>query len=163
MQAESPPDSLTKLSEAVVDSLRARKKTLAVAESCTGGCLSAALTSVAGASRCFLGSWIVYSNQAKLLLGVPPDVLARHGAVSQACTHSLATLAAEKLATSYALSLTGFAGPSGCSRPYGVGTCFIGLYHHGATEVKQFHLPGPRARFQATAASWALRLLAPHI
>ena len=163
MQAESPLDSLSKLSATVLDALRSSGETLAVAESCTGGLLSAALTSVARASTCFLGAWVVYSPEAKRLLGVPADLLEEKGAVSEACTRHLARLAAEKLQASYALSLTGLAGPSGDCKHHGVGTCFIGLYQHGNVWVKHFHLRGPRVRFQKEAASLALQLLKAQI
>lgn len=87
---------------------------LATAESCTGGLLATLLTDIPGRSHCFECGFIVYSDQAKIrLLGIPPDVIERHGAVSRTTACQMAERALARCGAHFALSATGFAGPAG--------------------------------------------------
>ena len=98
----------------VLDLLRARGFTLATAESCTGGLVAARLTDVPGASDVFLGSVVAYSNEVKAAqLGVPEDVLAAHGAVSEQAAAAMAHGARARLGADVAVAVTGVAGPGG--------------------------------------------------
>lgn len=135
--------------------------TLAVAESCTGGFLASRLTNVPGASRAFWGGWIVYANHAKeSQLGVPPTVLAEHGAVSEACAKALAEGARDRSGCSHAIALTGIAGPGGGTPDKPVGTLFIALASHDhPTLVKRFQNPFDRETFKYVASQQALERL----
>ena len=98
----------------IVDLLSARGQTLAVAESLTGGLLGARVCDVAGASKCFLGGVTAYQDEIKArLLSVSPDTLGRFSAVSAACAREMARGAQRALGSDYALSTTGYAGPTG--------------------------------------------------
>lgn len=144
--------------EAVVgEQLQRAGQTLAVAESCTGGLLGARLTAPAGASRFFQGGVISYSNDAKrALLGVAPETLARHGAVSGAAAGEMAQGARRALATDWALAITGIAGPGGGSEAKPVGTVFIGLAGGAGVEVIERRLAGERERIRQWSATIAL-------
>ncbi len=151
------------LEETVLSLLRERKMTLAVAESCTGGLLGKRLTDVAGSSEVFLGGVISYANQVKAdLLGVPEQILARHGAVSIPVAAYMARGAARCTGADCALALTGIAGPGGGSEEKPVGLVYVGLYFKGVVTVKEFRLGGrnrDRAYIRWLAASHALELL----
>lgn len=117
------------LGKLVLGQLRTLGKTLAVAESCTGGMLSNAFTDIPGASKVFKGGVVCYANSAKTdMLDVPEEIIQQHGAVSAECAVALATGAAERFGADYALSVTGFAGPGGGSEDNPVGTIYLG-YH----------------------------------
>jgi nicotinamide-nucleotide amidase len=116
------------LASVVLGRLRARGETLAVAESCTGGGLGAALTAVPGASDVFLGGVIAYANGIKeSLLGVPADLLNRWGAVSDPVAQSMAEGVRERTGSTWALAVTGIAGPGGASPDKPVGLVHIAL------------------------------------
>lgn len=137
--------------------LRALNKTLAVAESCTGGALASAFTDIAGASKVFIGGLVCYSNDAKVqLLDVPEDLIVQHGAVSEECAAAMATNAAEKFGSDYALSITGFAGPCGGTQENPVGTVFIGLSAPAGVWVHRVVYPGDRLKIKARAVNTAL-------
>lgn len=100
--------------------------TLSLAESCTGGAIAARLTSIPGASQYFLGSCVVYSNDLKeKILNIPHEVLLNHGAVSNETSIALAQAVQQKTSSTFSLSTTGIAGPSGGSEEKPVGTIFI--------------------------------------
>ena len=106
-----------------------RRRTLAVAESCTGGLLSNNFTDICGASKFFHGGIVSYSNDAKmLLLDCPECLLSQHGAVSAECAVAMATGVAEKLSADYGVAVTGFAGPAGGTGENPVGTIYLGLH-----------------------------------
>lgn len=147
------------LEDAVLDQLQARGETLAVAESMTGGLLAARLTAIAGASGAFLGGATAYSAMAKTsLLGVPADLLAAEGTVSEATSRVLAEAVRAKVGATWGLGLTGNAGP-GAEGDAPIGTVFIALAGPGGTESRTYALPGDRVDVQLRATAWALDLL----
>ncbi|MFQ3680248.1 MAG: competence/damage-inducible protein A [Pseudanabaenaceae cyanobacterium] len=118
-------DTLVKV---VARRLQERRETLAVAESCTGGGLGQALTAEPGSSAYFLGGIIAYSNEVKVrLLGVRPETLAQHGAVSAPVAAEMAVGVRERLGSDWAIALTGIAGPGGGTPEKPVGTVWIGI------------------------------------
>jgi nicotinamide-nucleotide amidase len=149
------------LETSVIDLLRARHLTLAVAESCTGGNLAGRLTDVPGASEVFLAGYVTYANEAKeQTLGVPADLLAVHGAVSEPVAAAMAEGARRATGSTFALSTTGIAGPGGGSEAKPVGTVFIGLAAEGkATTVRRCWFPVDRPTFKYMTTSAALDLL----
>ena len=122
------------LASVVLERLRQRGETLAVAESCTGGGLGAALAAVPGASDVFLGGVIAYANAVKEgLLGVPPELLAEHGAVSDPVAIAMAEGVRRRTGSDWALSVTGIAGPGGGSAAKPVGLVHLGLAGPGGS------------------------------
>jgi nicotinamide-nucleotide amidase len=116
------------LASVVLEQLRRRGDTLAVAESCTGGGIGAALAGVPGASDVFLGGVIAYANAIKQqLLGVPASLLAEHGAVSDPVARAMAEGARRQLGADWAVAVTGIAGPEGGSETKPVGLVHIAL------------------------------------
>lgn len=112
----------------VVRALDARGATLAVAESCTGGRVAAAITSVPGSSRVFLGGWICYANEVKTReLGVDADTIRSHGAVSEEVAMAMAAGARARSGADWAVAVTGIAGPDGGSEEKPVGLAWIGV------------------------------------
>ncbi len=110
------------LPEVVLDALRQRGETLATAESCTGGLISAHLTDVPGASDVFLGGVVSYSNDVKeKLLGVPHETLVEHGAVSEEVARAMATGACDRFGSDWGIGITGVAGPTGGTEEKPVG------------------------------------------
>ncbi|MFC1809847.1 competence/damage-inducible protein A [Candidatus Omnitrophota bacterium] len=118
------------LPSVVIDLLRKNKKTLAVAESCTGGLISKTITDIPGASRVFKGGSVAYSNQAKVeLLDVPNHVIKKHGAVSAQVARYLAVGVCKRYSADYGIGVTGIAGPTGGSKEKPVGLVYIALAH----------------------------------
>jgi nicotinamide-nucleotide amidase len=116
------------LASVVIDRLRQRGETLAVAESCTGGGLGAALAAVPGASDVFLGGVIAYANAVKQdLLGVPADLLASHGAVSDPVARAMAAGVQRLTGATWTIAVTGIAGPAGGSAEKPVGTVYMAV------------------------------------
>jgi nicotinamide-nucleotide amidase len=147
--------------ETVVGSmLRQNHSTVSVAESCTGGLLGERLTSQSGSSDYFVGGFITYSNEMKMeLLGVPPEILAEHGAVSKECAEAMALGARRRANSTYALSITGIAGPGGGTDLKPVGTTYIGLADAAGTETLKRQFIGDRARIRSFASQIALDFL----
>jgi nicotinamide-nucleotide amidase len=145
-------------------SLTTKNKTLAIAESCTGGLVSHKLTNVSGSSQYFLLGITAYSNQAKIkVLKVPSSVLKRFGAVSKN-TALLMAKGVQKLANSdYALSITGIAGPTGGTKTKPVGTVFIAYVSKRKTICKKFHFHGTRLSIKNQSAEAALDILLAEI
>ena len=144
----------------VLDAARERGWTISTAESCTGGLVSARLTNVPGSSDAFAGGVIAYSDDVKRgELGVPTEVLERHGAVSPQTAQAMAEGAAQALKTDVAVSVTGVAGPGGGSAEKPVGL----VYLHGVTPENshgvELRLPGNRDAVRRRAAVSALHLL----
>jgi nicotinamide-nucleotide amidase len=148
------------LEAVVVRLLTERKATLAVAESCTGGCIAHRITNVPGASAVLLAGLVTYSNAAKQkFLGVQAETLARHGAVSEPVAREMAEGARRQTQADYALSVTGIAGPSGGTPEKPVGTVFIGLAGPSGTVVERNFNPYDRETFKQVTAQQALDLL----
>ncbi len=148
------------LEEVVVHELTARRQTLAVAESCTGGLIAHRITNVPGASAVFLAGHCTYSNAAKQnTLGVKNETLESNGAVSEAVAREMAEGARAKHGADYALATTGIAGPSGGTEDKPVGTVFIALAGLGGTEVINPRNSFDRKTFKFATAQQALNLL----
>jgi nicotinamide-nucleotide amidase len=147
--------------ESVVRLLIDRNETLALAESCTGGMIGAALTEVAGSSAVFLGGVISYSNDVKRSeLDVPDDLLREYGAVSEQVATAMADGALKKLGSDYALSVTGIAGPGGGSEQKPVGLVFIGIAQKGhPTIARRFHFQDTRKGNREKSVAAALEML----
>ncbi|MCW5936656.1 MAG: competence/damage-inducible protein A [Fimbriimonadaceae bacterium] len=145
------------LEAVLLQELRQRGQTLAVAESCTGGGLGYRLTSIAGLSDVFLGGFLTYSNEAKTrLLGVPKDLIEAHGAVSPECAEAMAEGCRERLDADYALSVTGIAGPGGGSEEKPVGLVYTGLAGPGGARSARNLFRGGRAVVRERAVQAAL-------
>lgn len=142
--------------------LEAQGKTLATAESCTGGLIAAALTSIAGSSAVVMAGFVTYSNEAKVrMVGVSEASLAAHGAVSEAVAREMAEGALARAEVDLALSCTGIAGPGGATAGKPVGLVFIGCARRGAETVVERHVfPGDRTAVRAETVAAALTLAA---
>lgn len=139
--------------------LRAAGHTLAVAESCTGGWLGRDLTSVPGASDSFWGGVIAYDNSAKLrVLGVSPETLAEHGAVSEAIAREMAAGVRTLSSSTWSLAITGIAGPSGGTAHRPVGTVCVAVAGP-VDSCCTYSLQGDRERIRGEAVARALGLL----
>lgn len=126
------------LQDAVAKLLIQNEKTVASAESCTGGLLAKMLTDVPGSSVYFLQGYVTYSNESKTrLLNVPSDVISRHGAVSEEVARLLADNARRAAGTDFALSTTGIAGPGGGSPDKPIGLVYIALADVQGVEVRR--------------------------
>ncbi|MEJ0088327.1 MAG: competence/damage-inducible protein A [Limisphaerales bacterium] len=144
----------------VVRLLTERKKTLALAESCTGGLIASRITDVPGASEVFPGGVVSYANSAKeKFLGVAVQTLRQHGAVSGAVACEMALGVRERFGADFALAVTGIAGPGGGTPEKPVGTVFIALATAAGVEVKQFLNVWERAIFKQVTATQALEML----
>ena len=146
---------------AVGDALRARGERLAAAESCTGGLIAAACTSVAGSSDWFERGFVTYSNEAKTeCLGVPAALIAAHGAVSEAVVRAMAegTLAHAK--AQWSVAVTGIAGPGGAVPGKPVGTVWLAIAHRGQLLLaERLQLDGDRAAVREQTVKRALQQL----
>jgi nicotinamide-nucleotide amidase len=148
------------LAEVVGQALAQQKKTIAVAESCTGGCLAKLLTDVPGASRYFTQGWIAYCDQAKTSeLGVPAGLIEKHGAVSEQVAEAMAQGARKRAGTDLAIGITGIAGPSGGTEQKPVGLVYISVDSGVGREIKQCVFSHDRCFVQLRAAQTALNML----
>ena len=139
-------------------------KTLATAESCTGGGIGAALTAVSGSSAVYKGGIISYTNWVKEnLLGVPGSLLETCGAVSAPVAEAMAQGARRALEADIAVSVTGLAGPGGDEFGNPVGTVFIGFADDSKTISKEFHFEGDREEVRRQAAEQAILLILSQI
>ena len=137
-----------------------KQKTLATAESCTGGLVSERLTRVPGSSDFFLGGAVCYSNELKTkFAGVPPSLLEEHGAVSKPVAQALAEGIRRRTSASIGIGITGIAGPGGGTSQKPVGLVFIGLADERGTEVREFRFPGNRERIRLLSSQFALEML----
>jgi len=144
----------------VGDLLRKNHATVSVAESCTGGMLGERFTSVAGSSDYFSGGFITYSNATKIeLLGVSPEILAKHGAVSRETAAAMAAGARRRTNSTYALSVTGVAGPDAGTKDAPTGTVYVALADDAGTHVAHRQWLGDRQRVRVFTCQMALDLL----
>jgi nicotinamide-nucleotide amidase len=148
------------LAEVVVRSAVSHRVTLAAAESCTGGMVAAALTDVAGASDAFLGGIVSYGNSAKTeLLGVPTEIIERHGAVSAETVALMGMGAQERFGADIAVAISGIAGPGGGTAEKPVGTVWFDAHGpYGAWNVLREYA-GDREAIRTRATVFALDLL----
>ncbi|MBO9579372.1 MAG: CinA family protein [Sphingobium sp.] len=161
------PDTLVSLARRVIDANRTLNRRIAVAESCTGGLVSAALTEIPGSSDVFDAGFVTYSNVLKHdVLGVSDDVLDTFGAVSIATAWAMAQGALVKSGADIAVSITGIAGPGGGSEMRPVGTVVFARAEKGndsenvVADLRRFPDEG-RASIRLQAALCALELLLP--
>lgn len=148
------------LDAVVLRLLRDRRKTLGLAESCTGGYLAHRLTNIPGASSVFAGAVVTYSNEAKIEgLGVRSDTIAAHGAVSEPTAREMARGARDRFRTHYALAITGIAGPDGGTPEKPVGTAFVALATPRDILVNRCLYPLERPAFKQIVTQQALELL----
>ena len=146
--------------ETLVAALTARGETIATAESLTGGLLSARICDVPGASGCFQGGVAAYQDEVKeALLGVPPEIIRAHSAVSAPCASAMARGARRLFHTAYALSTTGYAGPTGAQ----VGLVYIGLSSQRGETTWELHLRGSRQGIREMTVRIAMYLLQKEI
>jgi len=148
------------LETVVGELLRKNRATVAVAESVTGGMLAERITGVPGSSDYFVGGFVTYTKRMKSdLLGVPEETLAQHGAVSKETAEAMAVGARRRTAATYALALTGVAGPSSGGEQAPVGTVYIGLADMNGCQVHHRQFLGDRTRIRTFATQMALDLL----
>ncbi len=134
--------------------------TFAVAESCTGGAVTARIVSIAGSSNYLLGGIVSYSNDSKQrLLGVSEEILAHRGAVSAECAEAMAEGARRLFGADIAVSTTGIAGPGGATGRKPVGLVYLALVTPDGVETQEHQFPGDRAAVIAAATEAALQLL----
>ena len=159
-KSEDPNHSRRKIEAAAVVLLAKRKKTLALAESCTGGFIAHQITNVPGASKVFLGGIVAYSNAVKeKFLGVDPEALNRHGAVSEVVAREMAIGARKRFGADFAMAVTGIAGPSGGTKAKPVGTVFISVAGEFGTLVERRLNCYSRIKFKEATAQQALGML----
>ncbi len=150
------------LEHIVGELLTSQKKTLATAESCTGGLLAERLTRIPGSSAYFLGGLVTYSDNSKAdLLEIPKDTIQKHGAVSEAVAKAMAQQVRIKYSSDYGIGITGVAGPDGGSETKPAGTIHITLAGPGDEDIEHQHkrFPGDRERVRSQSAQWALNIL----
>ena len=148
------------IEKVIGSSLKRRGETLAVAESCTAGLLGGRITEVAGASAWFVGGFQVYQAGMKTrLLGLDPAMVQEHGVVSEAVAAAMALAARERTGATWALSITGEAGPESSPGGPAPGTVWIGIAGPKETRATSYRFPGDRTRIRAFAVQSALNLL----
>ncbi|HSU25153.1 MAG TPA: competence/damage-inducible protein A [Pyrinomonadaceae bacterium] len=148
------------MEETVGELLRAKRQTLSVAESCTGGLLAMRLTDVPGSSEYFMEGAVTYSNEAKMRrLGVSAEILESNGAVSSQTAEAMASGMREKSSTDFAIAVTGVAGPGGGSEEKPVGTVFIGYADNEQSKSVKFVFPGDRELIRWRSSQAALDYL----
>ncbi len=137
-----------------------RRKTIAVAESCTGGLLSGRFTNISGSSAYFLQGAVTYSNQSKTgLLGVPVNLIEQHGAVSRETASAMAAGIREKAGADLGLAVTGIAGPTGGTAEKPVGLVYIALAASDSVSVEEFRFFGDRAQVRSATCQAALDMV----
>jgi nicotinamide-nucleotide amidase len=148
------------LEDVIGELLRQKKLTLATAESCTGGLIANRITNIPGASEYFMRGFVVYSNQSKTEeLGIPAEMIERHGAVSKEVAQAMAAGAKKVSYTDIAVSITGIAGPTGGTAEKPIGTAWIGYADDESTFAIKFNFGEHRLRFKDRASQAALELL----
>lgn len=145
------------LEEEVVNLLKEKNMTLALAESCTGGAVAARIVNVPGVSEVLMCGYVTYTERAKRkCLGVKKSTLKKKGAVSARCAKEMAKGGAKAAGADVCLSVTGLAGPGGGTESTPVGTVFMGCTCGGKTTTREFHFTGDRSRIRDQAVTQAL-------
>lgn len=148
------------LAATVLEQCKAKGYTLACAESCTGGLVSAALTDISGSSAVFTHGFITYANQAKItMLGVSAEDLEKFGAVSETVARQMAEGARRVSGADIAVATTGIAGPSGGTAQKPVGLVFVAVATPEKTLVEKLQLQGNRQEIRAQTVDHALKML----
>jgi len=152
---------LNNKSKKIVSLLKRKKLKIAVAESCTGGLLSSAITSVGGSSKVFTLGLITYSNQSKIkVLKVPKSIIRKYGSVSEPVCLAMVKNVSRIGKTNMSVSITGIAGPSGGSKKKPVGLVYVGIKKSNRTEVKKYLFKNKgRAYIQKAAVNKSLGLI----
>jgi nicotinamide-nucleotide amidase len=155
--SENPDEPL----EAVVGRLlRKQRATVSTAESCTGGLIAYRLTEQGGSSDYFIGGYVTYSDaQKQRVLGIPKDLIQKHSAVSEAVAAAMAQGARSQSGSTYAVSATGYAGPTGGTEYDPVGTVYLAVATPTDVKVTRIRYGGDRYRIRALAAQASLDLL----
>jgi len=136
------------------------KKTVAVAESCTGGLLSNLLTQISGSSQYFILGVVAYSNKAKVnILRIPAHLIAKKGAVSKGIAQKMAQSIRKLAQTDFGIGITGIAGPTGATPKKPIGTVFIAINSRNKNICKRYHFKGNRFAIRKKAALKSLELL----
>jgi len=164
IDAKTPiPEILIRAEETaklVIEKLKARSHTLALAESCTAGLISSLLAEISGASDALWGSFVCYTKDAKIsMLGLNKNELDACGLVSKETACSMAKGALQKSGASMAASVTGLAGPLGDGSGVPVGTVWIGFAASASVEAREFHFTGSRNAVRICAAIAALEII----
>jgi len=147
-----------KLEKAIGDLLRQKGWILSIAESCTGGLICDRITDVSGSSDYFMGGMVTYSNESKAKhLGIPLDYIRKYGAVSPQVARRMARGVRKAFGTTFGLSTTGVAGPTGGTRRSPVGRVFVGLAAGRKVWVKKLDLKGTRREIKEKATEKALQ------
>ena len=145
------------LQEAVGRLLSNNGKTLSTAESCTGGTISQLITSIPGSSEYFLGGVTSYANSVKIgVLGVAPEIIEKHGAVSSECVAAMAEGVRKLTGSDYSVATSGIAGPGGGTPEKPVGTVWVGVSSQKGTETYKVQYKGDRKRNIERSAAYAL-------
>ena len=152
---------MKKLSQKIVKLLKRKRLKLSVVESCTGGMLSGAITSVSGSSKVFTMGLVTYSNQSKNhLLKVPKQIIKKHGAVSIQCCFSMVNNLSKISKSNIAVSITGIAGPGGGTKQKPVGLVYVGIKIGNKVKVNRYLLKNKgRSSVQRAAVKKALELI----
>ena len=152
---------MNKLSQKIVKLLKKKKLKISVAESCTGGMLSSALTSVSGSSKVFTLGLVTYSNQSKNhVLKVPKQIIRKHGTVSMQCCLSMLNNLSKISKSKVCVSVTGIAGPSGATKQKPVGLVYIGIKNGKKIIISKNHFKNRgRTLIQKATVQKALNLI----
>lgn len=156
MDKDRLEDKITK----IVKYLEQNTQTISFAESCTGGRIASAFTSIGGVSSVFNGSCVTYSNEIKhLWLGVNESIFIEFGAVSLECVSAMLDGISRFASSDYAIAVSGIAGPTGGSDEKPVGTVYIGVLTPHGKIIHRYHFDGDRNRVQNSATYTAIELL----
>ena len=149
-------DDADSLSHEILHLLGDRNETLALAESCTGGLAAKLLTDIPGSSHVFAGGVVTYSDESKTsLLGVPADIIRKHGAVSKETARAMVDGLANAIPSDAAIALTGIAGPGGATVGKPVGLVFAAIRYRGRTEIFELRLRRTREQIRERAVAGA--------
>ena len=152
---------MKKLSQRIVKLLKKKRLKISFAESCTGGLLSSAITSISGSSKVFTLGLVAYSNQEKInILKIPKRIIMKHGAVSYETCLSMVNNLNKISKTNISVSITGVAGPQGGTKQKPVGLVYIGIKNGNKTLVKKYLLKNKKRKsIQKSAVNKALNLI----